>query len=123
MKFKTFVIILMILVSVMALGCLESQPSQTSKPTTISPTVTSATPVQTPEIYYVGETASDGVTNITLKGIRYTATINERKVLTAPPGSKYLILDISHISHIPLNINTFFYNPHPLVQVSSFVFR
>lgn len=99
---KIKLIVFIVIISVLLTGCVQT-PKQELTPTatpTLIPTTTptyTATPTSTaaPDIYYVGETASDGVVNITLKGLRYTTVIDERSLFKAQPGNIFVILDIT----------------------------
>ncbi len=93
-------IIIALFIIVLTAGCVGTpeQEAPTSVPTTIAAT-TASTPQPTPALYHVGETASDGITNITLNGLRYTTIIDEKNnalyISRASPGNKYAILDIT----------------------------
>lgn len=99
----TLIVVMMFFIG----GCVQSPTSNNitsvNNPPIQTPVVTSVsfppTPTLTPIMYHVGETASDGITNITLNGLRYTTVINEKdnllNMLKAQPGYKYVILEIT----------------------------
>lgn len=79
-------------------GCVQAPKQDIVPSTTVAPTATlttTPTPLATPNIYHVGETASDGVVNITLNGLRYTSVINENYQVKAQPGNTFIILDLT----------------------------
>lgn len=95
---KIKLIVLIAIISVLIAGCVQTPKQDINPSTTVAPTLTSTTTptsTATSDIYYVGETASDGVVNITLNGLRYTAVINEKNLVKAQPGNTFIILDIT----------------------------
>lgn len=83
-------------------GCVETinfnSPISEQPTTTTISSIATPTPtiIPSPIIFHVGDTVSDGVTNITLNGLRYTTAINEgHSLLQADYGYKYIILDIT----------------------------
>lgn len=95
---KIKLIVLIAIISVLITGCVQVPKQDIDTSTTVAPTLTpTTTPTSTakPVIYYVGETASDGVVNITLNGLRYTSVINEKNLVKAQPGNMFIILDIT----------------------------
>ena len=103
LKKYTYIILFVLLASMLCIGCTGSgnEKSSDQVQNTSAPSINTATNSQDTgssfKIYKIGETATDGLTKITLNEKRYANSINEipDETAEADSGSQFLILNIT----------------------------
>lgn len=108
----------------LCIGCTGSgnEKSSAQVQNTSSPSINKATDSQNSEssfkIYKVGETATDGLTKITVNGERYANSINEQpdEVAEAESGSQFLILNLSLENISPNRSRTYAYMQYKILD-------
>lgn len=108
----------------LCIGCTSSgnEKSSAQVQNTSSPSTNKATDSQNSEssfkIYNIGETATDGLTTITVNNERYSSSVNEQpdEVAEAGNGSQFLVLNLSLENISPNRSRTYAYMQYKILD-------
>ncbi|HEY3361814.1 MAG TPA: DUF4352 domain-containing protein [Methanosarcina sp.] len=124
MKKYIYIILFVSLASMLCMGCAGSgnEKSSDQVQNTSAPSINTATNSQTPgssfKIHKVGETATDGLTKITVNNERYLSSVNEQpdEVAEAGNGSEFLILNLTLENISPNRTRTYAYMQYKILD-------